>query len=107
MLCSVCNINQATKDKNLGYLPCKICQDRFSKFKKPSSQVEFTSDNIKEGRKQYFKSIIQPWREGVPSKEYQDAYPEQSKKMFAKYKKSEIREVWNDISPIGGIGRTK
>ena len=32
---------------------------------------------------------------------------EQAKKMFKKYKKSEIKEVWKDISPAGGIERTK
>ncbi len=107
MLCTVCDINEATKDKILGVLPCSDCTNRHKEFKKPSNQIEFTSQEIKEGRKQNFKSTLQPWRDGQPSLEYARAYPEQAKKMFNKYKKSEIKEVWKDVSPIGGIDRTK
>lgn len=106
-LCSVCNKNEATEYKQLGYLPCQSCQDRQRLISGPNTQIEFTTGEIKEGRRKYFKSIIQPWREGVPSKEYADAYPEQAKKMFKKHKKSEIKNVWSDISPAGGIERTK
>lgn len=107
MLCPTCQINSARIDKQLGCLPCKECQTRHSQIKGPDKQVEFTSDDIREGRRKHFKSIIQPWRDDQPSKEYADAYPERAKKMFTKYKKSQIKNVWSDITPMGGIERTK
>ena len=107
MKCLVCNINDAIKDPQLGYLACQSCRARQAGFTKPSYPIEFTSQNIKDERKKYFKSTIQPWRDGQPSLEYQKAYPEQAGKMFKKYKKSQIKEVWKDISPVGGIERTK
>ncbi len=107
MLCPVCSQNEAIRDKTLGILPCLVCKERQSNINKPYSNVEFTTEEVREGRRKYFKSTIQPWREGVPSKEYQDAYPERANKMFKKYKKSEIKNVWSDIAPSGGIGRTK
>lgn len=105
--CLNCNINPARIDKQIGVLYCDACRDRQRGYEKPHANIEFTSEEIKEGRRAHMKSIIQPWRDGVPSKEYADAYPEQAKKMFAKYKKSEIKEVWGDITPAGGIEKTK
>lgn len=107
ILCPVCNNELVTIDKQLGYLPCKSCQERQSQIAKPSEQIEFTSESIKEGRRKFFKSTIQPWRDNRPSLEYAQAYPERAKKKFAKYKKSEIKEVWKDITPGGGWGRTE
>jgi len=97
--CPVCKIRSAIIDKQYGSLPCLFCRRRQNKIAVPYKSVEWTSQNIKEGRREYGKSILQPWREGVPSLEYQQAYPEQSKKMFAKYKKSEIKNVWGDVLP--------
>lgn len=74
--------------------------------------VEFTSDAIKEGRKKYFKSIIQKYRDGQLSKEFIDAYPERAKAMVKEgiHTEKEIKNaknVWGDISPAGGLERTK
>ena len=110
--CLVCGISEAINDKQLGILPCKKCRDRQANFPKPNTQVEFTSKNIKEGRKEYFKSTIQRYRNGQLSKEFVEAYPERAKSMVEQgiHTEKEIKQaknVWSDISPMGGIERTK
>jgi len=112
MLCPNCNAGKAIKNPQLGVLPCKTCQDRHKSFKKPSTQVEFTSDDIKEGRKAHFKSTVQKYRDGQLSKEFIEAYPERAEAMITEgiHTKKEIKNaknVWGDISPMGGIERTK
>src|SRR3990167_7271621 len=82
MKCLVCSINDAAKDPQLGYLACQSCRDRQSGFTKPSIQIEFTSGEIKEGRRKYFRSTIQKYREGQLSKEFIDAYPERAQAMI-------------------------
>ena len=106
MKCLVCTINEATQDKLLGVLPCSDCTTRHSNFKKPSNQIEFTSKEIKEGRKKNFKSTLQKYRNGQLSKEFLEAYPERAKAMNEKEIKK-AKNVWGDITPAGGIGRTK
>ena len=112
MKCPVCNTNKVTKDKQLGVLPCLECRDRQSGFKSPDQQIEFTSENIKEGRKQHLKSTVQKYRDGQLSKEFIEAYPERTKAMVKEgiHTEREIKNaknVWGDISPMGGIDRTK
>lgn len=112
MLCPNCNTGKAIKSPQLGVLPCKGCQERHKSFTKPSRLIEFTSNEIKEGRKAHFKSIVQKYRGGELSKEFVDAYPERAEAMVKEgvHTKKEIKnakDVWGDISPMGGIGRTK
>ena len=42
---------------------------------------EFTTENIRSERQEYFKSLIQPFRGGELSKEYVEAYPKHVKKI--------------------------
>lgn len=110
--CPVCGIEDAIKDNQLGILPGINCQSRQRTLKKPDSKVEFTSKEIKEGRKQYFKSTIQRYRDGKLSKEFIKAYPEKAKAMVKDgiHTEKEIKQaknVWSDIAPMGGIERTK
>lgn len=56
---------------------------------------EFTTESIKEQRKSHFKSQLQPWREGIPSKEFAEAYPDKAKKLF-KGDINKARYVWRD-----------
>ena len=110
--CPVCNINTAQIDRQLGVLPCEVCTERQTSIAGPNRQYEFTSDAIKEGRKKYFKSIIQKYRDGQLSREYIEAYPERAKAMVEQgiHTEKEIKQaknVWSDISPTGGIKRTK
>ena len=112
MKCLVCNINDAIKDPQLGYLACQSCRDRQAGFTKPSYPIEFTSQNIKDERKKYFKSTLQKYRGGQLSKEFIDAYPERAQAMIKEkiHTEKEIKQakpVWGDISPVGGIDRTK
>lgn len=61
------------------------------------SYPEFTTDSIKEDRKKYFKSTLQPYRDGQLSKEYVEAHG--TKRINAR--PDEIRnakEVWKDLS---------
>src|SRR3990167_9627908 len=108
MKCLVCNINEAQTDKQLGILYCRDCQKRQRSFKKPSSQIEFTSQEIKEGRRKHFKSTIQKYRDGQLSKEFIEAYPERAKAMVKEgiHTEREIKRaknVWGAISPAPPI----
>lgn len=108
----MCEVGEAINHKHYGILPCSDCQARQINIKKPDVQIEFTSNEIKEGRKQHFKSIIQKYRDGQLSKEFVEAYPERAKAMVKEgiHTEKEIKNaknVWSDISPMGGIGRTK
>jgi len=71
MKCPICNKNEAGYKQFLGVIPCESCRKFSGKL---SKQVEFTSQNIKEERKQFAKDILQPFREGHVSKEYVEAY---------------------------------
>ena len=111
MKCLSCNTNDAAKDPQLGYLACQSCRARQAGFTKPSNQIEFTSSDIKEGRRKYFRSTIQKYRDGQLSKEFVDSYPERAKAMIETgiHTEKEIKQakpVWGDISPAGGVGRT-
>ena len=112
MRCLVCSTKEATKDPQLGILACQDCRNRQAKFTKPGSLIEFTSADIKEGRRKYFKSTLQKYRNGELSKEFIDAYPERAQAMIKEkiHTEKEIKQarpVWSDISPAGGIDRTK
>lgn len=72
-ICTVCKKNESRFDETLGYLPCEECKNRRLGIKTPES-VEFTSEQIKEDRKIYSRDILQPFRDGVVSKEYLETY---------------------------------
>jgi len=40
----------------------------------PKKGAEFTTETIKESRREYKKDIYQPWRDGVLSREYLEEY---------------------------------
>jgi len=112
MNCPVCGVNKATQDKQYGILPCRICHTRQRTFSKPYQNIEFTSDEIKTSRKEYFKSTIQRYRDGQLSKEFVEAYPKRAKAMVKEgiHTESEIKKakpVWGDVEPVGGWERTK
>lgn len=70
--CPNCSQNPAQKDPRLGILPCTSCQSKTTTGLKP--QHEITTDAIKDSRKAYKDDIVQPYREGVLSKEYIDQH---------------------------------
>ena len=105
ILCPVCTRDEAQIDKRIGILPCKICTIRQNRIDKPNKVIEFTSHNIKEERKKYFKSTIQKYREGQLSREFIEAYPERAKAMVKEgiHTEKEIKQakdVWSDISGV-------
>lgn len=53
---------------------CPNCDETYSN-NKHHGVLEFTTDEIKEGRRKHEKQLLQPFREGEVSKEYLDAYP--------------------------------
>lgn len=96
-LCPVCFNFPAIIDPVIGVLPCKHCTKRRSINRLPNKPVEFTSDEIKIGRLEYFKSAIQPMRAGEPSKEFIEEYPEESKGIFTAKQRRKAKNVWSDL----------
>jgi len=91
--CLNCNKNPAQKNLTLGYLPCASCQNQ---TKLPNqNQHEFTSESIKQQRKEFKDDIIQPFRQGVVSKEYLKAHGTKGIDVSAKDLKK-ARNVWNN-----------
>ncbi len=67
-LCLNCNKYPSIIDPRLGVLVCKQCRQKQTTGLK--RQIEFTTDEIKNQRKEHKNDIVQPWREGRLSKEY-------------------------------------
>ena len=91
MKCLVCKEREAERHPVLGYLSCKECR-LATTAPKP---VEFTSDSIKEQRKEHAKDLLQPYRKGVLSKEYVEAHGTR----YIKASKEEIKKaknVWSE-----------
>jgi len=57
-------------DRNWLYLNGWYC----TKYHKASGKPEFMPEHVKDGQREYFNSIIQPFRQGQLSKEYVDLY---------------------------------
>lgn len=74
MKCPTCRKGKAIIDNLYGVLPCDLCQEKNRQTAKPKMGVEFTSDSIREQRKEYSKSILQPYIGGKLSKEYIEEY---------------------------------
>jgi len=108
MKCSQCQKNQAIQDNELGLLPCSSCQEKESSISKPRRYPEFSTNNIKDQRREYRRDIIQPFRDGVISKEYVEEYGSQGlsvpKKMIdnAKYTWKDTKGWWNRNKSKGG-----
>lgn len=97
-----CHLCQATKDHNnwKAYFDIidgkhqliHICGEHYNPI-----PYEFTTAEIKEDRKKYFKDIIQPYRGNELSREFVDAYPKQAQKMIKDPERlKKARDVWKD-----------
>lgn len=106
MLCPICRNHESLVHPQYGALPCKHCTARRSTLKSPDKQVEFTSKSIKHQRKEYAKSIIQPYRDGEVSKEYLDAYGKKNIRATEKQIK-QSRNVWGDITKGTDVKKSK
>lgn len=92
MKCRRCNKHEAVNDPFYGVLPCQECQD---KEQRPQSTVEFTTDSIRSQRREFRKDIIQPYRDGVISKEFIEEYGPSG---FSKEQIKQAEYVWKDTS---------
>ena len=80
--CPNCHNSEGIFDVKYGILPCMGCRDRQSVLSKPKPQIEFTSDNIKQQRREYEKDIEQPHRKGELNKAWLETYGVKSAKQF-------------------------
>lgn len=70
-MCPTCNKNKSITDPVYGITECQQCRNKGTRPKRP---VEFTSDSIREGRREYYNDVIQPYRGDTLSKEYLEVY---------------------------------
>lgn len=94
MECPSCHNREARQHPVYGVLPCKDCTESRRHNALPGSQVEFTVESIKNDRRQYAKTILQPFRDGTPSKEFAEAFPDKAEEMFKGHGKPEY--VWQE-----------
>lgn len=96
ILCGSCNKNPAPIHNQYGPLHCKSCnqKDKRSPLKRGK---EYIPDYIKEDRKANLPDTIQSRRDGEPSKEFIETYPEQAKKTFTNEEMKKAKRVWTDL----------
>ena len=88
--CQVCNLNEAKIDPTFGVIPCEACQAK--PHPSPDKPIEFTSDSIKEQRKEY-KDDIQQWhRQGRLNKRKVELVGKEAAKARG-YSDREIKEA--------------
>lgn len=101
-LCPNCQKEEAIIHPTLGVLVCNFCKERRKQqLHQTSTPVEFTSDEIKEGRKQFSKEIIQPFRSNQPSREYIKKYGYKNIGL-TKEEADKAQNVWGDLSYYEG-----
>jgi len=100
MKCKSCNENDAEIHKIYGYLDCKECRDRLKDRAIISGVMyELTTDEIREGRKQFKNELVQPYRQGEFSKEFREAHPKISRGMvkegaITQKQHDKAKDVW-------------
>ena len=96
--CPNCHNSEGVFNNIYGVLPCPKCQEKLSTLGKPKKQLEYTSESIRQQRKEFGDDIIQPHRKGQLSKEYVKVYgAEAVKKMgFNDKEIAKAKNVWND-----------
>ena len=77
-----------------------------SRFFTPSTQSEFMPDRVRDDRREYFNSTIQPFRQGELSKEYIDLYGTDSVNV-SKYEIKKAKNVWTDLEGYNTRDRSK
>jgi len=103
--CPRCQKNKAQKHSTYGYIECKEC---IASPVTVNIDPEFTTDSIKGQRSEYRKDILQPYRDGVLSKEYLEEYGTQgikpSKEAIknAKYTYKDTPGWWRRNKSKGG-----
>lgn len=80
-----------------GVLPCSFHQLQRRNNSLPHLPVEITTEEIREGRKEYFTSTVQPWRGHTASREFIEAYPDDAKKTFTPKEIKKAQYVWSNL----------
>ena len=104
--CPVCHKELAIKDSYFGILPGKNCSERQKEYSLPNNLIEITTQPIKDSRKEYAKSIIQPFRDGELSKEYLDAHGTKGISVTDKQVKN-AKKVWPETIKHIEMSKTK
>ena len=103
ILCPTCEKKEANCYRVGGVYSignCTRCeakkQEKFKDVPHLGGLPEFTSEKIKEGRREYFNSMVQTFRDGTPSREFYEARPQEAKKIF-KDDVKRMQYVWKDV----------
>ena len=105
--CPVCQNRPAIVDSVYGILPCLHCRDINAKVPRPKIGVEFTSEKIKNERKEYGKSILQPYIGGKLSKEYIEEYGTSALANVTKRDIKEAQYVYKDELNYHNLSKSK
>lgn len=106
--CPQCRSRKAERHPIYGIINCKICRDNNIDLSPLPKPPEMTSQTVKEERDKYARSIVQPYRNGVLSKEYLDMYGTKGINPSDKDIKG-AKNVWTGdvISPNMELDKTK
>ncbi len=77
---------------------CKACKKKITTYE-TGIPIDWSPQSIKDGRKEYAKELLQPFRQGEVSKEYLEAYPKQREGMIkegiiTRRQAENARNVW-------------
>lgn len=103
MKCLSCNKNKARNVPPYGLLPCLTCTKKQQQYIKPNPTIEMVDVNTTDDRKRFSKDIVQPFREGVLSKEYLREYGTKTIKVTEDDIKN-AKEVWGENQYYKGEG---
>lgn len=106
--CPVCHSEAAIINAVFGVLPGGQCASRRAQNKLPDQPVEMVGDSIKQQRKEYAKSSVQPFAsDGTFSEEYYQAYGTKGIKVSEQEVKKRKRVWGGAISPNLDIAKSK
>lgn len=103
LLCRECGKSGGLVHRTNGVLPCIDCiekhrkQPPMSRTKYPEFFNQKFGDKIRGQRREFEKSLIQPMRGGVASKEYIEANPQKAKQQFTPDQIRKAKNVWGDV----------
>ena len=104
-VCPKCRVRRAIRHEIYGLTECLECRRERQQIHRGP---EFTSDSIQEQRLEYKKDILQPYRNGILSREYLEEYgtsgitvsEEEQKK--SEYTWKDTKGWWNREKGAGG-----
>lgn len=74
---------------------CTICGD-IEKTMNSTNPLWLVPDYIKEGAAEHWGDTLQPRRQGEPSREFIQKYPDQAKQLFTPQEMKKAKNVWYD-----------